>query len=84
MSRAGAENIMLDDRAVIDSQRQKTLIDSALLSLENSLSAIRGSMPLDVVAVDIKEALDSLGEITGEITTADILDLMFSRFCVGK
>ncbi len=84
VSRAGAGNIMLDDRAVIDSQRQKTLIDSALLSLENSRSAIRGSMPLDVVAVDIKEALDSLGEITGEITTADILDLMFSRFCVGK
>jgi len=41
-------------------------------------------MPLDMVALDVKEALDALGEITGEVTTADILDHMFSRFCVGK
>ncbi|MDX9800983.1 MAG: tRNA uridine-5-carboxymethylaminomethyl(34) synthesis GTPase MnmE [Spirochaetia bacterium] len=83
-ARIGAENITLDDKAVIDSQRQKKLIDDAHVSLENSLSAIRANMPLDVVAVDIRDALDSLGEITGEITTADILELMFSRFCVGK
>jgi tRNA modification GTPase len=41
-------------------------------------------MPLDMVALDVKEALDALGEITGEVTTSDILDHMFSRFCVGK
>jgi len=41
-------------------------------------------MPGDAVAVDLKEALDALGEITGEVTAADILETMFSRFCVGK
>ena len=41
-------------------------------------------MPLDVVAVDLEDAVDALGELTGEITTSDILENMFSRFCVGK
>ena len=41
-------------------------------------------VPLDLVAQDIKEALDCLGEITGEITSTDILQNMFSKFCVGK
>ena len=41
-------------------------------------------MPLDVVAVDLEEAVNALGELTGEITSSDILENMFSRFCVGK
>jgi tRNA modification GTPase len=39
---------------------------------------------LDMVALDLKEAMDALGEITGEVTTSDILNNMFSNFCVGK
>jgi tRNA modification GTPase len=37
-----------------------------------------------VLAVDIGEALDALGEITGEVTSAELLEKMFSSFCVGK
>ena len=41
-------------------------------------------MPMDLISVDLKEALDSLSEITGEISSEDILDHVFSNFCVGK
>jgi tRNA modification GTPase len=40
--------------------------------------------PLDIIAEDIREALSALGQITGEVTTEDMLAQMFSRFCVGK
>ena len=41
-------------------------------------------MPMDLISVDLKEALDSLSEITGEISSEDILDHVFGNFCVGK
>ncbi len=82
--RIDAEKIDIKDSVVIDSERQKNLIDGAIESLSNSLASIENNMPLDLIAVDIKEALDSLGEITGEVTSSDILELMFSKFCVGK
>jgi tRNA modification GTPase len=80
----GGELSSLSDDAVIDSERQKKHIDcasSALLEVEN---AVKENVPLDLIALDLKEAMDNLGEITGEITSADILNNMFSRFCVGK
>ena len=82
--RIGLEKIEITDCVVIDSERQKNLIEAALASLLSALTSIRENTPLDLIAVDIKEALDSLGEITGEITSSDILELMFSKFCVGK
>ena len=41
-------------------------------------------LPMDLIAVDLKEALDSLSEVTGEISTEDLLDHVFKNFCVGK
>jgi len=69
---------------VIDSARQKDLLDKAAAALAQVINGIENEMPVDAVAVDLKEAMDGLGEITGEITSADILNIMFSKFCVGK
>ena len=41
-------------------------------------------MPLDFVSIDLRAALDALGEITGETATADLLDRIFAEFCIGK
>ncbi|MCL2705950.1 MAG: tRNA uridine-5-carboxymethylaminomethyl(34) synthesis GTPase MnmE [Spirochaetaceae bacterium] len=82
--RIGTDKFEISDSVVIDSERQKNLIDEALMALSNSIVSIKENMPLDLIAVDIKEALDNLGEITGEVTSSDILELMFSNFCVGK
>ncbi len=70
--------------AVIDSLRQKQLLDRAIGALEQVRQGVQLSVPLDMIALDLKDALDALGEITGEVTTTDVLDRMFSSFCVGK
>jgi tRNA modification GTPase len=68
----------------IASVRQKELIDRAIAALEEALGLADRGEPLDLIAPLIREGVDSLGEITGEVSTAEILDVMFSRFCVGK
>jgi tRNA modification GTPase len=72
------------DGAVIDSARQKELLERSLGALGDLRRGLREGQPLDVLAVDLKEALDALGEITGEVSSQEILDTVFSRFCVGK
>ncbi|MBX2930913.1 MAG: tRNA uridine-5-carboxymethylaminomethyl(34) synthesis GTPase MnmE [Chitinophagaceae bacterium] len=60
----------------------------ALQKLEQSLQDIQNGLheniPSDLVALDIRQALHYLGEITGEVTTEDQLDFIFSKFCIGK
>jgi tRNA modification GTPase len=64
--------------------RQKNLVDTAIVALEEALTLAEQKEPLDLIAQVLREAVNSLGEITGEVSTADILEEMFSRFCVGK
>jgi tRNA modification GTPase len=70
--------------AVIDSLRQKQLLDRAVAALDQVRRGTEAGVPLDMVALDVQEALSALGEITGEVTTAEVLTHMFSNFCVGK
>jgi tRNA modification GTPase len=70
--------------AVIDSLRQKELLERARRALAGFRAGLAEGVPYDLLSVDLKEALDALGEITGEVTTADILERMFRDFCVGK
>jgi tRNA modification GTPase len=69
---------------MIDSERQRDLIGRALAALERLRDARARSLSADLLAVDLTDAMDALGEITGEVTTAEILERMFSSFCVGK
>ena len=64
--------------------RQKELVDAAMASVEEALALASKEEPLDIIAPLFRSAISSLGEITGEISGADILNAMFSRFCVGK
>jgi len=66
------------------SVRQKELIDTALAAVEEALVLARQEEPLDIIAPLFRSAINALGEITGEVSGADILEAMFSRFCVGK
>lgn len=59
-------------------------IDNATNSLKRALSDIKGSQPEEIVAISLREALDYLGEIVGAVTTEEILNRIFSEFCVGK
>lgn len=65
-------------------ERQKNAIRASLSCLEHALNAANEGFPMDAIAQDLEDALSALGEITGEVTSADILDTVFSGFCVGK
>ena len=70
--------------ATIGTARQKNLVDVSRAALEEALALAELDEPLDLIAPLLREAVNALGEITGEVSTADILEEMFSRFCVGK
>lgn len=70
-------------QAGLGSERQKRLVESALESLRHAASLQKG-YSLDAAVQDIEDALDFLGELTGRVTADDILDSVFSNFCVGK
>ncbi len=70
--------------AVIDSLRQKELLERADSALAKVEEGIHNGLPVDISAMDLHDALQALGEITGEVSSSDILDRMFSSFCVGK
>ena len=70
--------------AALGSLRQKSLIDTAAGAVEMALHLADREEPLDLIAPLLREAVNALGEITGEVSTSDILEKMFSRFCVGK
>jgi tRNA modification GTPase len=77
-------SVSQDSEIMIDSLRQKELLDRAAETLFAAVKSLADGMPLDVIAPEIGDAIDALGELTGEITSADILDRVFSGFCVGK
>ncbi|MFP4565768.1 MAG: tRNA uridine-5-carboxymethylaminomethyl(34) synthesis GTPase MnmE [Spirochaetaceae bacterium] len=69
---------------VIESTRQRDLLQRAAGALTLVEEAVRGGVSADAVALDLRDAVSALGEITGEVTSADVLETMFSHFCVGK
>ena len=71
-------------RAGIASERQKLLVDAAAAAVAEALRLDAAHYPLDLIAPELRAAVDALGEITGEVSTEDMLETMFGRFCVGK
>ena len=72
------------EKLIITNIRHKTALEKAKDSIKNIFETIDNGMPMDLISVDLKEALDNLSEITGEISSEDILDHVFGNFCVGK
>ena len=72
------------EKLIITNIRHKTALEKTKESVNNIFETIDNGMPMDLISVDLKEALDALSEITGEISSEDILDHVFGNFCVGK
>ena len=70
--------------SIVPNLRHKVAIEKALTASRNVVEGFRIGRPAELVAVDLKEALDALGEIIGITTTEEILDQIFRRFCIGK
>ena len=78
------EKINNSNLEVISSAREIGLLKEALNAIHNAISNVGISLPVDMIAIDIKKAWDLLGEITGESYQEELLDTLFSKFCLGK
>lgn len=93
----GMENLenaitaMMMDRAMDDGQslisinaRHQDCLRRALQSMEDALPQLRAGEDLTLISIELRNAMDALGEIAGKIDSDDILGVIFSRFCIGK
>ena len=71
-------------QAGLGSARQKEAVSAALESVKHALISADDNYTLDAVVQDLEDALDSLGEVTGDVTPDDVLGSIFANFCVGK
>ncbi len=69
---------------VINNVRHKNQLDKALGNIRSVIEDISANVPLDCLEVDLKNCWENLGEISGETIAEDILDKIFSEFCIGK
>ena len=75
---------LASDEPLVSSPRHKNILKRALDHLASAQEAHARGMPADFVAIDLTAAANVLGEITGEMVTEDLLETIFSEFCVGK
>lgn len=73
-----------DEGVVVTERRHRDALLQGIASLDNLVGSAREHAPLECLAMDLREALAALGLITGETTPDEILDQIFSRFCIGK
>ena len=71
-------------QSIVSNLRHAEALQNAATALEKVLNGIDNPITSDFLAMDIKQALYHLGEITGSISTDDLLDNIFSKFCIGK
>ncbi len=78
------ERLESSDSVVVTNVRHRAALEQATLALEQACESVRNQVSADCVAVDLRAAADALGEITGAITSAEVLERIFSEFCIGK
>lgn len=76
--------IFVSDGLMVQNVRQKEALERAGRNLSQALSGTASSMPDDFITIDLTAAASALGEITGETVQDDLLEAIFSNFCVGK
>ncbi len=69
---------------VVTNMRHKAALDSAAEALQRAGSLLSGDSPLELFSIEMRTGLDRIGEITGVVTTDEILEKIFSSFCIGK
>jgi len=76
--------ISFNDEVYITNIRHKTALSNAHESLEKVIFSIENDMPEDFYSIDLLDAYESLGSITGETIGEDLVNEIFSKFCMGK
>ncbi len=78
------KEIDFNDQVYITNARQKNALTEAKLSLDRAMESIRAGMSEDFFTIDMMDAYEYLGQITGETVEDDLADEIFSKFCMGK
>ena len=78
------KEIDIDNGNLITNIRHKTQITNAINSINESINNVEMNLPIDIISISIKQALEDLGKITGDNVSEDIINEIFSKFCLGK
>lgn len=85
MKQRALESKQYDDSGLlVTSSRHRDALQNAQQDVQSAIQALDEGMTGDFLSIDLRSALKELGTITGEITNEDVLDSIFSRFCIGK
>jgi tRNA modification GTPase len=77
-------NVDISASDIVFTMRQKIVIGKAVDIITEISGSLAENIGHELIAMDLRRALDTIGEVTGEVVTDDILDVVFSSFCVGK
>ncbi|MCB1213859.1 MAG: tRNA uridine-5-carboxymethylaminomethyl(34) synthesis GTPase MnmE, partial [Deltaproteobacteria bacterium] len=81
---AGGDFLKTQEEAYLNNARHQQALFESLQALERASLAISQKLPSECVAADLREASLALGTLIGEVSTEDILDRIFEKFCLGK
>ena len=73
-----------NNQIIVSNNRHLEALQNAVEKIEHTIDGLNNNISGDFLAMDIRQALYHIGEITGEISTDDLLDNIFSNFCIGK
>lgn len=78
------KNLETDREIIITNIRHKNQIEYAINNIDEAMNAVKNNLPIDIISISIKQTLEDLGKITGENVSEDIINEIFSKFCLGK
>ena len=78
------EQLNTKDYNYVSNIEQLNKVEQAAESIENIRQNIKNNLPIDIIEIDLKYIWDVLGEVIGETYQEELLDNLFSKFCVGK
>ena len=79
-----ADAALRSGQIIVSNARHHEALEAALVATQRAQESLDNDLPGDLLAQDIREVLHHLGTITGEITSQDVLNSIFSKFCIGK
>lgn len=78
------KNLETDGEIIITNIRHKNQIEYAINNINEAINTVKNNLPIDIISISIKQTLEDLGKITGENVSEDIINEIFSKFCLGK